>query len=300
MEKVKIAIYSYRLDDKYLSFVELLFQKLLEKNVEVFIYKNFYEVLQGKITLDKGLMIFETHQGLNGIDYLFSIGGDGTLLETITFVRDKPIPILGINTGRLGFLTSIVTEEVDSAIEDVLSGNFDLDTRTLLSLETDDNLFGDINYALNEITLLKKDTSSMITIEVYIGDDFLNSYWADGLIISTPTGSTAYSLSCNGPIILPGSGNIIINPIAPHNLNVRPVVVPDNSELRLKIAGRTENFLVALDSRSLTVPLSIEIKVSKAAHQIKLVRLKHYSFLDTLRTKLMWGQDRRNYKNMFN
>jgi NAD+ kinase len=295
MGKVRIAIYSYKLDDKYLSFVELLFQKLEEKNVEVYIYKNFHDDLSGKISLDKSLIQFKTHEELNGVDYLFSIGGDGTLLKTITFVRDKSIPILGINTGRLGFLTSIATEEVDSAIEDVLSGNFDLDTRTLLSLETEDNLFGDINYALNEITLQKKDTSSMITIQVYIGDEFLNSYWADGLIISTPTGSTAYSLSCNGPIILPGSGNIIINPIAPHNLNVRPVVIPDDSELTLKIAGRTENFLVALDSRSITVPLSNEIKVKKASHQIRLMRLKQYSFLNTLRTKLMWGQDRRNY-----
>jgi NAD+ kinase len=295
MGKVKIAIYSYKLDDKYLSFVEMLFQKLVEKNVEVFIYKDFYKDLVGKVALSSELKIFETHEELYGVDYLFSIGGDGTLLKTITFVRDKSIPILGINTGRLGFLTSIATEEVDSAIEDVLVGNFDLDTRTLLGLETEEHLFGDINYALNEITLQKKDTSAMITIQVYIGDEFLNSYWADGLIISTPTGSTAYSLSCNGPIILPGSGNIIINPIAPHNLNVRPVVVPDNSELTLKIAGRTENFLVALDSRSLTVPLSCEIKVRKAAHQIKLIRLKQYSFLNTLRTKLMWGQDKRNY-----
>ncbi len=295
IDKVKIAIYSYKLDDKYLSFIQLLLQKLLDKDVDVLVYQAFYNDLSQHFELDKGLNVFENHTDLNDVNYLFSIGGDGTLLKTITYVRDKNIPILGINTGRLGFLTSIATEEVDNAIDAVLKGNFDLDTRTLLSLDTENNLFGEVNYALNEITLQKKDTSSMVTIQVYLGGEFLNSYWADGLIISTPTGSTAYSLSCNGPIILPGSGNIIINPIAPHNLNVRPVVVPDDAELTLKIAGRTENFLVALDSRSLTVPLSSELKIRKSSHQINLIRLKDYSFLNTLRTKLIWGQDKRNY-----
>lgn len=292
---MKIAIYGKRLEENYFSFVQLLFQKLLEKKVEVVVHQSFYEDLSDKLSLDSRLKTFASHDDINDVNYMFSIGGDGTLLKTITFVRDKNIPILGINTGRLGFLTSIATEEIDGAIDDILSDNFNLDTRTLLSLETGNNLFGDINYALNEITLQKKDTSSMVTIQVYLGEDFLNSYWADGLIISTPTGSTAYSLSCNGPIILPGSGNIIVTPIAPHNLNVRPIVIPDDTELTLKIAGRTENFLVALDSRSLTVPLSIELKIKKAAHQINLIRLKKYSFLNTLRTKLIWGQDKRNY-----
>ena len=293
---MKIGIYGERLEDNYLSFIELLFQKLINKHVEVLVYKDFYDDLNQKISLEKlKLSTFQSHEDVRDVDYLFSIGGDGTLLKTITFVRDSNIPILGINTGRLGFLTSIATEEIEAAINDVLAGDFDLDTRTLLSLETENNLFGDINYALNEITLQKKDTSSMVTIQVYLGDDFLNSYWADGLIISTPTGSTAYSLSCNGPIVLPGSGNFIINPIAPHNLNVRPLVIPDDTELTLKIAGRTENFLVALDSRSLTVPLSIELKIKKASHQINLIRLKNYSFLNTLRTKLIWGLDKRNY-----
>ena len=292
---MKIAIYSYKLSDKYLPFIKELFQKLLDKEVEVVVYHTFYNEMSSHFELNESLGVFENHQDLNGVNYLFSIGGDGTLLKTITYVRDKDIPVLGINTGRLGFLTSIATEDVDRAIDAVLNGDFDLDTRTLLSLDTEDNLFGEVNYALNEITLQKKDTSSMITIQVYLGTEFLNSYWADGLIISTPTGSTAYSLSCNGPIILPGSGNIIINPIAPHNLNVRPVVVPDGAELTLKIAGRTENFLVALDSRSLTVPLSNEIKIKKSSHHINLIRLKDYSFLNTLRTKLIWGQDKRNY-----
>ncbi len=292
---MKIAIYSYKLDDKYLSFIELLFQSLLNRKVDVLVHNIFYTDLNGKTVLDEKLEQFKSYQDLKGVDYLFSIGGDGTLLKTITYVRDSGIPILGINTGRLGFLTSIATEEIDGAIDAVISGDFDLDTRSLLRLETENDLFGDINYALNEITLQKTDTSSMITIQVYLGDDFLNSYWADGLIISTPTGSTAYSLSCNGPIILPGSGNIIINPIAPHNLNVRPLVIPDDVELTLKIGGRTENFLVALDSRSLSIPLYSELKIKKAEHQINLIRLKSYDFLNTLRTKLIWGFDKRNY-----
>ena len=292
---MRIAVYSKSLDDNYLPFIALLFQKLLEKQVEVLVYKTFYDNLTKKISLDDRLKKFSSHEDIRDVNYLFSIGGDGTLLKTITFVRDNDIPILGINTGRLGFLTSIATEEIENAINDVLAGDFDMDTRALLSLETKNNLFGDINYALNEITLQKKDTSSMVTVQVYLDNEFLNSYWADGLIISTPTGSTAYSLSCNGPIILPGSGNIIINPIAPHNLNVRPIVIPDETELTLKIDGRTENFLVALDSRSLTVPLSIELKIKKASHHINLIRLKNYSFLNTLRTKLIWGLDNRNY-----
>ncbi len=292
---MKIAIYGQRLEDNYLSFVQDLFQSLLNKDVDVVVCENFYNDLSEKIELDSRLKIFKDHLDMDGVNYLFSIGGDGTLLKTITYVRDSNVPIFGINTGRLGFLTSIATEEMESAIDDILAGDFDLDTRTLLSLETENNLFGEVNYALNEITLQKKDTSSMITIQVYLNGEFLNSYWADGIIISTPTGSTAYSLSCNGPIILPGSGNIIINPIAPHNLNVRPVVVPDDTELTLKIKGRTDNFLVALDSRSLTVPLSMELKITKSSHQINIIRLKNHSFLKTLRSKLIWGHDKRNY-----
>lgn len=292
---MRIAVYGQRLEDKYLSFVQILFQSLLNKNIEVLVYEKLHAKLSGKTDLDDRLKTFKNHQDISDVNYMFSIGGDGTLLKTITYVRENDIPIFGINTGRLGFLTSVGTEEIESAIDAILSGDFDLDTRTLLSLETENNLFGEVNYALNEITLQKTDTSSMITIQVYLNGEFLNSYWADGLIISTPTGSTAYSLSCNGPIILPGSGNIIINPIAPHNLNVRPVVVPDDTELTLKIEGRTDNFLVALDSRSITVPLSMELKIKKSANQINIIRLKNHSFLKTLRSKLIWGHDKRNY-----
>ena len=292
---MKIAIYGKRITENYLSFIKLLFSTLIDKQVEVLVCKSFYGFLSQQFSIDEKIKTFINHEDIHDVDYLFSIGGDGTLLETVTLVRDHNIPILGINTGRLGFLTSITTEQIADTINDVLQNNFDVDTRTLLSLQTENNLFGDTNYALNEITIQKKDTSSMVTTHVYLDGKFLNSYWSDGLIISTPTGSTAYSLSCSGPIILPGSGNIIINPIAPHNLNVRPLVIPDTTELTLKVEGRTENFLVALDSRSLTVPLSMELKIKKAAHHVNLIRLNKYDFLNTLRTKLMWGLDKRNY-----
>ncbi len=292
---MKIAIYAQRIEDKYLPFIQDLLQTLLSKDVEVLVCDTFYDELKHHISIHLPIKTFKTHKDIAGVNFMFSIGGDGTLLKTVAYVRDSNIPIFGINTGRLGFLTSIATNEIDLAIEAILNQGYDLDARTLLSLETENNLFGEVNYALNEITLQKKDTSAMITIQAYLNGEFLNSYWADGLIVSTPTGSTAYSLSCNGPIILPGSGNIIINPIAPHNLNVRPVVIPDDTELTLKIKGRTDNFLVALDSRSLTVPLSMELKIKKSRHKINIVRLKDHSFLKTLRSKLIWGHDKRNY-----
>jgi NAD+ kinase len=292
---VKIAIYGKRIAENHLPFIKVLFNSLIDKDVNVIVFESFYNELAQQTTLHNNIKVFSSHKDLEDTNYLFSIGGDGTLLETITLVRDSNIPILGINTGRLGFLTSITTNQIELAIAAILNGEYDIDKRTLLSIQTKNNLFGEVNYALNEITLQKTDTSSMITIQVYLGNDFLNSYWADGLIISTPTGSTAYSLSCGGPIILPGSGNIIITPIAPHNLNVRPLVIPDDTELTLKIEGRTENFLVALDSRSLTIPLSTELKIKKSNHHVNLIRLKNHSFLTTLRTKLMWGLDRRNY-----
>lgn len=289
-----IAIYGRRLDKNYFVFANDLIEVLLQKNIEVVIYHSFYKFLKNSVQLDDRVGVFSSDQEIATVDFLLSIGGDGTLLDTVTLVRDKEIPVLGINTGRLGFLTTVTTENIQHTVQEIIDGKFQIDKRTLLSLYTDQGLFGDVNYALNEITLQKKDTSSMITINAYIDGEYLNSYWADGLIVSTPTGSTAYSLSCNGPIILPRSGNIILNPIAPHNLNVRPIVVPDDIELTLRIEGRTGNFLVALDSRSETVAMSKELKIKKSDHHINLVRLNNYTFLDTLRNKLMWGMDKRN------
>ena len=289
---MKIAIYGRTLSENYTSFAQDLFSILLEKEIEVLVFHSFYDNLSQIISISDEIETFTSYGDIESVNYLFSIGGDGTLLEATTFVGGTGMPILGINTGRLGFLTTVTTEDIENTINDIIDKKYQLDKRSLLSLESEFPIKS--NFALNEITLLKKDTSSMITINAYIDGEYLNAYWADGLIISTPTGSTAYSLSCNGPIILPRSGNIILTPIAPHNLNVRPLVVPDDVELTLKIEGRTENFLIALDARSLTVPLSVELKIKKSPHYISLIRLEGYDFLDTLRSKLMWGQDKRN------
>jgi len=292
---MKIAIYGKSLTENYFDFANQLFESLLAKKIDFIVYDKFYEFLKPQLNFSGEVVTFSSHKDLKEVAYLFSIGGDGTLLETVTLIKDSGIPVLGINTGRLGFLTTVTTENIAQTIQEVIEENYKVDVRSLLSLKTEENVFGDDNYALNEITLQKKDTSSMITINAYLDGEYLNSYWADGLIISTPTGSTAYSLSCNGPIILPRSGKIIITPIAPHNLNVRPLVVPDDSELVFKVEGRTENFLIAMDSRSQSVPLRSELRVKKAAHSLNLIRLKQYDFLNTLRTKLMWGMDKRNY-----
>tara|TARA_R110001592_G_scaffold32788_2_gene114490 strand:+ start:1340 stop:2215 length:876 start_codon:yes stop_codon:yes gene_type:complete len=291
---VKVAIYSRELSEKHFDFVQELFNKLLSNNIEVFVFSQFYNFIVHKIDLNSSIQQFNSHTDLVGIDFLFSIGGDGTLLETSTLVREKSIPVMGINTGRLGFLSTIATHEIEFAIESLKKKDYHLDTRTLLSLEMNKNPFIDYNLALNEVTLQKKDTSAMITIHAYLDGKFLNTYWADGLIIATPTGSTAYSLSCNGPIVLPNSGNIIITPIAPHNLNVRPLVIPDDIELTLKVEGRTDNFLVALDSRSASIPVESELRIKKSRNEISLIRLTGHDYLNTLRNKLMWGVDKRN------
>ncbi len=227
-------------------------------------------------------------------DFLFSIGGDGTLLKSVTLVRDSNIPILGINAGRLGFISSVSTDQLESAINDVLKNKYEIKKRTLLCLETGNKLFGNVNYALNEVAVVKKDTSSMIRVDAFIDDEFLNSYWADGLIIATPTGSTGYSLSCGGPIIVPGSENIVITPIAPHNLNVRPIVLTDHSKIKLKVVDRDQLALVSLDSRFRAFDSSIDLIIKKANFNINLVEPHSNSFISTIRSKLMWGIDKRN------
>ncbi|MGI8893444.1 MAG: NAD kinase [Bacteroidia bacterium] len=238
---------------------------------------------------------FKHHSEIKGeVDFLISIGGDGTLLDTISLVRDSKIPIIGINAGRMGFLASIPTEEIEYAIDCLAKGRYDLDHRTLLRLESNQGIFGELNFALNELTIHKKETASMITIHTYLNGEYLNSYWADGLIIATPTGSTGYSLSCNGPIIFPQSENFVITPIAPHNLNVRPIIVSDKNVISLEVEGRSKNFMASLDSRSFTIDSSVQMAVRKENFYISLIRLHDQNFLSTLRQKLMWGLDSRN------
>jgi len=292
---VKYAIYGKKINEKYLSSIQFFFDELDRNNISVTVYSTFYQFLiENSIQFSLSITEFNSQSDLKDVDYFISIGGDGTFLETITLVKDSNIPILGINTGRLGFLSSVTTDEIAQAISSLTKGFYEIDKRTLLSIETDKQLFGDANYALNEITLQRSDSSTMITVHTYLDNEFLNSYWADGLIISTPTGSTAYSLSCNGPILFPSSESIILTPIAPHNLNVRPLIIPDNKVLSFQIEARTDSFLVALDSRFKSVPINTTFKIKRTPHTISLIRLKNHTFLNTLRNKLMWGIDKRN------
>lgn len=229
-----------------------------------------------------------------GIDLAFSIGGDGTFLKTVSYIRDSQVPILGINTGRLGFLANISNENLEASMELVQRKEFEYQLRSLLRVETERNLFGEENVALNELTVHKKDTSSMITVHAYLDDKYLNSYWADGLIISTPTGSTAYSLSCGGPIITPGCQVHILTPIAPHNLNVRPMVVPDRMPVRISVEGRERNYLISLDGLSKSLHRGEEVVIHKAEYMINVIKFEDNNFLDTIRNKMLWGIDRRN------
>ena len=292
---MRIAIFGRSTSDNIAPHVADLFKKLDQFKAELLIFEPFYLFLQQKGLVASGYRTFKSHEELSGnVDYLFSIGGDGTMLETIYLVRNSGIPILGINTGRLGFLASVSKNEVDAALKLIANKEYTMDKRDLIRLETSNNLFGDVNYALNEITVLKKDSSTMMTIHAFVNGEFLNSYWADGLIIATPTGSTAYSLSCGGPIVVPGSENFVITPIAPHNLNVRPIVISDNNVVTLKVEGRSTHYLVSLDSRTEVIDSSVELTARKEEFHINLLRLKGQHFFKTIREKLMWGLDRRN------
>ena len=291
---MKIALFGNEFSPTYIKYIKHLVQKLKNENIEILIQQQFYDFLQENISFSENIQTFERISNQDKIDFLFSIGGDGTLLRAVTYVRESNIPILGINTGRLGFISSISTDQIDDAVDHVLNGDYKIRSRTLLELETENNLFGTTNFALNEVAIVKKDTSSMIRIDAFIDDEFLNSYWADGLLISTPTGSTGYSLSCGGPIILPGTKNVIIAPIAPHNLNVRPIIINEKSKIRLKVEDRDQLALVSLDSRSRAFDSSLELIIKKADFKINLIEPKDHSFITTIRTKLMWGSDKRN------
>tara|TARA_B100001115_G_C15810614_1_gene401864 strand:+ start:596 stop:1474 length:879 start_codon:yes stop_codon:yes gene_type:complete len=292
---MRIAIYGNPFNPVKAKYVQHLIHKLEEHNVPIIIEHQFHDFLIDHVQFKKDVDIFDTPKELReNADILLSIGGDGTLLNTITLVRDSGIPVLGINTGRLGFISSVSTDQIDNAINQLLKKEYTLEERTLLQLDTNNQLFGETNFALNEVTVLKKDTSSMIRIHAFLDDEFLNSYWADGLIVATPTGSTGYSLSCGGPIVVPGTENFIIAPIAPHNLNVRPVIVSEERVLKLKVEDRDELALVALDSRSRAIDPTLELTIRKANFKVSLIKLHSQSFIATIREKLMWGKDKRN------
>lgn len=292
---MQIAIYGRSTNDNTSEYIQQLFHKLNEYKTEILIYEPFYGFIKQKLELVGNIKTFSKHTDLKGkVDAMLSLGGDGTFLETLAFVRDSGIPVLGINTGRLGFLANVAKTEINDAIETLMSKKFTIETRSLLSVTGPNGIFGEVNYGLNELTVMKKDTSSMITINAYINGDYLNSYFADGLIIATPTGSTAYSLSCGGPLVMPGSENFVITPVAPHNLNVRPLVISDNNVITLKVEGRSPNYLVTLDSRSEVIESNIELTIKKANFSAHLIKLENQSFFTTMRNKLLWGLDKRN------
>ncbi|ULQ56097.1 NAD kinase [Flavihumibacter rivuli] len=293
---MKVAIYSRVIDYDDQNEIQILFSELGRRQIEPVIYQPFFEQIINSVRFNgNNISTFSSSDDLDEtIEFIISLGGDGTLLDTVTLVRDKNIPILGINFGRLGFLASIGKEELYSAVEALVNRTFVVDQRSLIHLDADRLLFGDTPYALNEFAIHKTDTSPMIKIHTYLNGEFLNTYWADGLIVSTPTGSTGYSLSCGGPIVFPDSSSFVITPVAPHNLNVRPIVVPDDNVISFEVEGRADHFICALDSRREIVSRSVQLAVKREKFDVSIIRLNENNFLRTLRNKLSWGLDTRN------
>lgn len=292
---MKVAIYSRGLDFEQENPLLVLLEELARYDTTI----HLYEPLLHRFTLPQNLLEkmvrFQTSSDLNkDIDYLISLGGDGTMLDAVTLVKDNNIPILGINFGRLGFLASISRDELGSAVDALVNHTFVVDKRSLIHLDSNESLFGEAPFALNEFAIHKRDTAPMIKVHTYLNGEFLNSYWADGLIVATPTGSTGYNMSCNGPILFPESASFAITPVAPHNLNVRSIIVPDTSVISFEVEGRADQFICAIDARREIVNKTIQLAVRREKFDINLIRLNENSFLSTLRTKLTWGLDKRN------
>lgn len=290
-----IAVYARSTKDNASNYIEQLMELSLAEGFKLLIYKPYQDYLNSTYNKSFQLETFISSEQLKAkADYVISLGGDGTMLETLEFVRKSGIPVLGVNTGRLGFLATVYKEDFMNAMSLVLKEKFTLDKRELIELENTECGFEGINYALNEFTIHKKESSAMINIDTYVDDIFLNSYFADGLIVATPTGSTAYSLSCGGPIMVPDSDNFIITPIAPHNLNVRPILIPNNKRITFKVSGRSDEFNVSLDSRSHTIFHQSELAIKKADFRFNMISLPGQHFFETLRNKLLWGIDKRH------
>jgi len=292
---MNLAIFGKSVIETSVCYLQSLVDKLGSIQHELWIYEPFYKTIAGQVNFSKQPSLFNRMEDIRGsADLFFSIGGDGTILEAVTLVGASEIPVVGINMGHLGFLSTISKEEIFPALDEIIGKKYILDPRTLLKLETRENLFSEFHYALNDLTVYKSKALTMLTIKVWINGEFLNSYWADGLIVATPTGSTAYSLSCTGPILTPGSQNFVITPIASHNLTVRPIVVQDDSQIRILVESIENEFFVSLDSRVERIPTSVELNISRADFRIRLLRMSNRNFFQTLREKLKWGLDIRN------
>lgn len=294
---MKVGIYGQFYHENSGVYIEELLNALDEKNIEVTIEENFLKLIDENNEIKKDISHFQTFQKLDGsYDVFISVGGDGTILQSVNFIRNRDIPILGINTGRLGFLATVNKEEIRHTVNLLLNNEYKISQRSLLSIRANpkvEELF-DNHYALNEIAVSRKNTTSMITIDTWLDDEYLTAYWADGLIVSTPTGSTGYSLSCGGPVVTPATKALIITPIAPHNLNARPLVIKDNTKITLKVSGRADDYLVSMDSRIATLKNNTTVTIQKAPFKLKMIEFTEDTFLKTLRKKLLWGEDKRN------
>lgn len=294
---MKLAIYARPHKKINTSVIDYFFGLLSKANIDYLIYQDFLEELKNKEgfnSLPDQSFNNQTDLAGLGVDIIVSLGGDGTLLDTLIFARKSEIPVMGINTGRLGFLANIPQETMELALDDLAKGAYNIESRSLLKLTSNKNLFQDNNLALNDFTIHKRDTSSMVTVETSLDGEYFNTYYADGIIAATPTGSTGYSLSCGGPIIFPYAKNIILTPVAPHNLNIRPIILPDDAEITFRVTGRGSNFLISLDSRYEIIDYSYSLTIQKAPINMKLIKLNRQSFIKTLREKLKWGIDKRN------
>jgi len=297
---MRLAIYGRYFKDDRFAEMQAFFDQLEKQKRDFCMYRKFYEdCIRKGLNLSAKAIRFDTEEEFHAFnpDVLISIGGDGTILNCLEFVKELQVPVVGINTGRLGFLAGIPVNNALLLLDYLDKGHFYIDSRTVLQLESDRQMFGGVNFALNDFVIHKKDTSSMMTIHTYINGEFLNSYWSDGLIISSPTGSTGYNLSCGGPILYPASNSLVITPIAPHNLNVRPIIISDQNVISFEIEGRSTSFLATLDSRSESINNKTQLAIRKADFEFKLLRLNDENYLSTLREKLMWGFDNRNFKH---
>lgn len=292
---MRIALFGKEYTSTQNQYLQLLIHEFSRQKVSFSFYKPYLDKIKGRVELPDNFTVFSSHNDLlENTDMLCSIGGDGTLLDTIPFIRGSGIPILGINLGRLGFLSSISKNEIVEAVKNIFSGDYHLEKRALLMLEQPAGLFGDLNFGLNDLTIYRSNSTSVIVVHVYVDGKKLNSYWGDGLIVSTPTGSTAYSMSVGGPIVSPGSQNFVIAPIASHNLTVRPIVIQDSSEIKITVEGREEKYLLTLDSRHTTIKKNDELVVKRCSFDVNLVQMNNQDFFATIRDKLMWGKDSRN------
>ncbi len=293
---MQVVVYGRKYKEQDHSYIQQVFDVLREEGFNIYVYTPYLQDIVAHIEVGERCAPFDDHLSfkVHRIDFVLVLGGDGTMLNAVTLVRDSGVPMLGINLGRLGFLNHTEKGQIRAALQQLRIGTFAIEERSTLFLESTPDLFGDMNFALNDFTILKRDTGSMITVSTYVNGDFLNTYWADGIVLATPTGSTGYSLSCGGPVITPNSENFVLTPVAPHNLNVRPIVLPDNCVVSFELEGRGENFICTLDSRFEIIGLHHQLAVRKNDFKVRLIQLQDDTFLRTIREKLAWGKDLRN------